>query len=860
MTEVKTSIGAALVAVGNRADRRLLFDALDGQQFDVVYTAKDLAQARNFLQNDHSVRLVVVDFGQAALEGMAVLQCLEVLPNAASVRLFAVGTNVVDDRPQLPHWYAQSAVWLTSPVNIEQVRLQLTSLLATDETLRMPEKALSRPVAKTVVPTKSSTNQELAWLQLLPMPSLILDKNTRHIVAANNQILDALQEVSADVLARPVEFFFQLKERDRGKQVGPIRVSANKQSFVLVTHLFQQAGQWLELWQLQPEVTLGEMPIVLQELASALEFGLDADERALRLERLRNALSLDLLLMMLDESEGEGGPRLLFCSHQAASQEILAKFGKERLYDQVLSGNQVIFWEQASQKSNSELVAQFGLQSAFAMPITDDRGRAFGIMLAGKRAAFSTKAPTFLAGLQILSQYIGADQTMARLRRDTRFQGLHDSLTRLPNRLLFTDRLESAIAEAQRSGEMFALLFVDLDRFKSINDSLGHSFGDQVLLAVSRKLKVSVRASDTVARYAGDEFTVLLRRISSRADVFHIAETIIKVLESPLTLADGHELHTSASIGISFYPEDGTNAEDLLKRADMAMYTAKSMGRNTYKTFQAENNESHQQRLALESKLRLAERNRELRLYYQPQIDAATEAIIGMEALIRWEHPELGMISPGFFIPLAEDTGLIIPIGEWVLRNACFETKRWQNNFDLPLRVSVNLSAVQLRQENLLDIVRSALKEADLDPASLDLEITESINIREIAGLMETLDAIRSLGCGIAIDDFGTGQSSLDYIKRFPANRIKIDQTFIRNVGIDPDDEAIIRATINMAQNLGRNTVAEGVETEEIATFLRDLGCEELQGFLFSRPLSVPAFEQMLEQRRRLLSGLTNAV
>ncbi|MEO7200612.1 MAG: GGDEF domain-containing phosphodiesterase, partial [Dokdonella sp.] len=304
---------------------------------------------------------------------------------------------------------------------------------------------------------------------------------------------------------------------------------------------------------------------------------------------------------------------------------------------------------------------------------------------------------------------------------------------------------------------------------------------------------------------------------------------------------------------LSFFPDDATTAERLLKHADVAMYTAKGMGRNNFQAYVAVPEESHQQRLALEVKLRQAERNGELRVYYQPQVDTMTEDIVGMEALIRWEHPELGMISPGFFIPLAEETGLIIGIGEWVLRAACIDAKRWQTRFAMPLRISVNLSPLQLRQPGFVQLVTSVIEETGIDPTLLDLEVTESISVKSIPNLIETLQSLRDLGCQISIDDFGTGQSSLDYIKRFPADRIKIDQSFVRNIGLDPDDEAIVRATIGMAHSLNRGVVAEGVEIEAHLEFLRDAGCEELQGFLFCRPLPAASLENLLAERERLL-------
>ncbi|MDN5924912.1 MAG: EAL domain-containing protein, partial [Xanthomonadales bacterium] len=495
-----------------------------------------------------------------------------------------------------------------------------------------------------------------------------------------------------------------------------------------------------------------------------------------------------------------------------------------------------------------DFVRESEFASVVGLPLLDERHNVLGAMLVGSSKSMKSRKG-ILDALRVSAARFAFELELRAAREQGRAKGLQDALTGLPNRLLFNDRLDITLKEAHRTGEMFAVLFLDLDRFKTINDSLGHTVGDQVLLAVSKRLAATVRASDTVARYAGDEFTLILRHIVQREDVMRIADKVVRVMEAPLTLDDGSELHITASLGISFYPDDADNAEDLLKHADVAMYSAKGMGRNNFQTYVAVPEESHQQRIALEAKLRLAERNDEFRVYYQPQVDAISEDIVGMEALIRWEHPELGMISPGFFIPLAEETGLIVSIGEWVLRTACADARRWHKKFGLPLRIGVNLSALQLRQPNLVALVRDVLQKTQLEPRLLDLEVTESINVRDIPNLLDTLGAIRTLGCSISIDDFGTGQSSLDYIRHVPADRIKIDQSFVRNIGIDPDDEAIVRATITMAHNLNHSVVAEGVEIEAHLDFLRAHDCEELQGYLFCRPLPAAGFENLLTER-----------
>ncbi len=336
-----------------------------------------------------------------------------------------------------------------------------------------------------------------------------------------------------------------------------------------------------------------------------------------------------------------------------------------------------------------------------------------------------------------------------------------------------------------------------------------------------------------------------------------VAEKIVQVMEAPLYLDDGTELQVTASMGLSFFPDDAGDAETLLKHADEAMYAAKHHGRNNFKIYEVSPEYAQQHGTALRSRLRHAEGNGELRVVYQPQVNTSSEDIVGMEALVRWEHPELGMISPAVFIPLAEETGLIVSIGEWVMRTACRQALEWEQRYGLRLRLGVNLSAVQLMEPHLLDTVANVLRETGLDPTLLEMEITESISIKAAPNLVENLQALHKLGCHIAIDDFGTGAASLDYLRRLPADRIKIDQSFVRNIGVDPDDEAIVRATIEMAHRLKRAVVAEGVEIEQHMQFLRAHGCDELQGYLFCRPLQPISFDNLLAERQRLLDVRT---
>jgi diguanylate cyclase (GGDEF)-like protein/PAS domain S-box-containing protein len=424
-------------------------------------------------------------------------------------------------------------------------------------------------------------------------------------------------------------------------------------------------------------------------------------------------------------------------------------------------------------------------------------------------------------------------------------QAYHDALTGLPNRMLLADRLNLALAHAHRQQGSLAVMFLDLDHFKLVNDTLGHSLGDRLLTALAERLKACVREDDTVARVGGDEFVLLLPGISRGEDAAKIAQKVLDYVSKPLLL-DGHELFVTTSVGIGMYPSDGEETESLLKNADSAMYRAKEMGRNNYQLFTPAMNARAVLRLSLESGLRRGLERGEFALYYQPIVTLGSRSIAGVESLVRWRHPERGLIEPADFIPLAEDSRLILPLGQWVLEQACLQMRLWREAGLAPLRIAVNLSARQFQQRDLIRTVHQALKEARLSPASLELEITESAAMQNVDLTVGMLYGLREMGVRIAMDDFGTGHSSLSYLKRFPIDAIKIDQSFIRDMTVDPYDAAIVSGVVDMAHSLKLRVVAEGVESEEQAAFLRGLRCDEMQGYLFARPLPAEGLLEVL--------------
>jgi diguanylate cyclase (GGDEF)-like protein/PAS domain S-box-containing protein len=426
------------------------------------------------------------------------------------------------------------------------------------------------------------------------------------------------------------------------------------------------------------------------------------------------------------------------------------------------------------------------------------------------------------------------------------YRAYYDSLTGLPNRLLFRDRLVHSLAHAQRNRVGVAVMYLDIDHFKLVNDALGHSFGDRLLGEVAKRLQTALRASDTISRIGGDEFSVLLPEVSSTEAVAGVARKILDSLARPFRL-DGHDLFVTASVGISCFPSDGDDAETLLKCADAAMYRSKELGRNQAQLFTASMNERYVRRLALEQHLHHALEREQLELFYQPVYDRARRRFVSVEALLRWRDPVRGLVPPSEFIGLAEETGLIIPIGGWALRAACAQLRQW-HDMGLTLRMAVNISAVQLQQRDLIDLVRAALTENNISPEMLQLEITESAAMQNFELTLATLRELRAMGVGVAVDDFGTGQSSLIYLKHFPIDTVKIDKEFLKDVTFDDTAAAIVSYVINLAHTLQLQVVAEGVETEEQYTFLRHFACDMMQGYLFSRPLPASEIVPFLQQ------------
>lgn len=453
--------------------------------------------------------------------------------------------------------------------------------------------------------------------------------------------------------------------------------------------------------------------------------------------------------------------------------------------------------------------------------------------------------------LTMAASIIGARQRQ-QVEEKIRYQALHDLLTGLPNRLLFNELLSKTLSNATRNSESLAVIFLDLDRFKVINDTLGHTLGDQLLQSVAQRLQDLLRCGDTIARWGGDEFTILLPRVTDIEEVTQVAYRILQALENAFHL-QGHELYVSASLGIALLDRNSPDAETLIQHADAALYYAKDKGRNNYQFYSVSLSAKNPELLTLEKSLRYALERNELRLYYQPRVNIATGEITSMEALLRWQHPEMGLVAPSVFIPLAEESGLIIPVGEWVLRTACSQNKTWQDAGFPPIMIAVNLSLKQFRQPKLVEIIATVLEQTGLEPRFLELEIMETTAIEDVDFTRTVLEDLQQMGVYISIDDFGTGHSSLSRLQLLPLHNLKIDQSFIKDLTQDAKVAHIIKAIVTLGHSLGLKLTAEGVETQEQLEFLKSINCEEVQGFLFYRPLSAEKATEILENKRPTL-------
>ncbi len=584
--------------------------------------------------------------------------------------------------------------------------------------------------------------------------------------------------------------------------------------------------------------------LLLADRAVSLERELEHSERsrekALRDSSKRLAQVIDTLPVMISAA-GSDGAVLFVNSYQTA-------FGGLNADSLVGRSTEFLFGEEHGPRSLA--LDRIVFETGKALPTYEEElTDANGV----KHVFITTKSP-LIDGMKVTAVLTSSLDISAHKRVEAHLHHLanHDPLTDLPNRALLRDEMRRLITRARRGDKLFALHMIDLDGFKSVNDLLGHSAGDRYLMAVGDRLREAIRKEDTLARLGGDEFAILQANVTGSEDAAEFAHRILDVVVDKSGFTEA-EISTTASIGIAIHPTDGIDAEELLKNADLAMYRAKAEDGNHFCFYAADMNARARQEAALDAELRRGLDERQFVLYYQPLVDLASNRIVGAEALLRWQRPGVGLVAPGIFLARAEENGLILPINEWVLDEACREAKSWQRAGLPSLRVSVNLSPVQFRKRTVPLLVAKALAASGLEPHRLDLELTESIVMQDLEAVANDLQQLLDLGVGVSIDDFGTGYSSLSYVKRLPVDRLKIDQSFVRNLTTDHNDAAIVRAIVTLGHSLDLGIIAEGVETAEQLAQLRAEGCDEVQGYYFGRPMPAQEFIELVRSEHSLV-------
>ncbi|MBO3462048.1 EAL domain-containing protein [Aetokthonos hydrillicola Thurmond2011] len=651
-----------------------------------------------------------------------------------------------------------------------------------------------------------------------------------------------------------------VREVEVGKEVFEQSIHYLPESDLIRTFIVREITQ-----QKQAEAELRQRDRLLQAVAEAanhllVEMDLhSATEKALA--ALGEAAEADrayLFANHLHPLTGEMAVSLKFEWTRPKLQPLGFHWQNQPLHDSALSrwytvlsnGQSISGFVREFPLAEQELLKRDGIQSLLLVPLRldDEFWGYLGLADCSKERYWSRHEESTLL---TMAASISAAWQRQQVEAKIRYQALHDILTGLPNRLLFYQELSKAIPNAVRTGKSLAVMFLDLDRFKTINDTLGHTLGDTLLQRVAQRLRESIRKGDTIARWGGDEFTILLPQMNSIEDVTQIALRILQNLENVFDL-EQHELYVSASLGIALFDQDSPDVETLIQHADTALYYAKEQGRNNYQFYTPALSAKAPELLTLQRSLRHALEREELLVYYQPRVNIISGKITGMEALVRWLHPEMGLVAPSVFIPLAEESGLIIPIGEWVLLTACRQNKAWQDAGLPPLTMAVNLSPKQFRQPNLVDTVARILQETGLEPHFLELEITESTAIADLDFTKAVLHELEEMGVHLSIDDFGTGHSSLSRLQLLPLHNLKIDRSFIRDLTTDVKVAHIVTAIVKLGQSLGLRLTAEGVENEAELDFLRSINCEDVQGFFFYRPLSATKATEVLENQNIL--------
>jgi len=841
-----------LIACSDKKDRLQFFNYFDDLDAEKIFTASDVAQMHELLENDEE------GFTILAFEiSSHWIKNLEAIKNIKSTRsdlkliaLVAMNVNL-------------------TPKQHSEIEKMVDGLFYSPVT---QHELLAKGTAQ-VAETPSSTTGEHEELDaflnvhfhLTSLPKMLLDVETHKILHCNEALL---KQFDVKAAAMKGQVWHDISNLKKSGEVDSLNAKLNEtgqvnklvlinfgQGYVpvnlyLYSVAFDSKAYYVAELYDQTKQQFQQMFLRFLQEVTQLNFKERTDQSAM--QNMLRWVGFEFCFIVRKELSDQYNQKVWdvslnnYVDHFLKSEHdfIIRKLAKEPAFD---------VREQAARKIPAdEFLNFYGISSLVAYNCSVDDQNQSMLVAGGMKPVRNWDSIRLLFNQLALHH----KQTMAfeALMKSHESESQYDVLTELLNRRYIVKAIEQSIESGLKKKQLLAVMFLDLDRFKVINDSLGHDVGDDVLISIANILKNNVKDVGVAARYAGDEFLILLNQNITKKKVTQLAEKILKEVAHPIKLNNGSEINLTISLGIAYFPEHGTSVNKLIKHADIALYNAKLNGKNRYTVYSEDlDGDQDKQGEEMVRNLEAAIELDQIEVYYQPKINASTEDIMGFEALVRWEHPELGIISPGLFVPLAEQSGLIYPIGMLVIEKACKALKKWQERFTLPLTMSVNLSPIQLNDKDLIKKINTVIDDTGIYPKHLDFEITESEKFKSVKDALLMFKKIVNLGCTLSIDDFGTGHSTLDYLRKIPAKTLKIDQVFVKNIGLSPDDEAILDATIDMAKRVGHFIVAEGVETEEQRQYLTNKGCDYFQGYLFSRPVPGSEIERILSDREKIL-------
>lgn len=846
-----------LIACDSKKDRLSFFNYFDSQQASQIFTASDMQQVLEILESEEQVHVLVIEISPRWLKGKSQIEIIHAKQLGIKIVGVFAETIQVDSEA-----YQTIDAWIDDSYFSPISQNELTARMGLDI-----KKISQHDVAQAKVIQLDTLVNLIFPVSAYPM--FLFDVSDETICHVNEQLLTMTGLDEGELIGKS---YNQLAAYPNKISVAQINRLINERGsavldFEICTATQQQSRAFVSL-NMQ-SLYLDGRPYYLGHLENITQSVFYSQF----VKKLKNFQSLDFANVHIAEDMMDlvkwTGVTFFFAVKKNANtyDEVIWDYSQDNMCElfvkakhefliRKLQGAKSLEIEHGAHRQipGDEFVKFYSINSLMVYRCFTNKDSDIMVVAGGNDLPLEWEPTTLL--FSELADHYAKHMAFSALKASHESESQYDVLTGLINRRYIVKTIEEVMLNPSSQDGFKALVFLDLDRFKIINDSLGHDVGDSVLISVANVLNRFIGKHGVAARYAGDEFLIWLDNVEDKDSVQKIASQVLQAVAHPIALENGSELKITVSMGIAYYPEHAKTVGHLIKNADTALYDAKLKGKNRFSEYTpSQEGESAKQLEEMEKNLSYAIDNNQLDVYFQPKIDASTEDIMGFEALVRWEHPELGIISPGLFIPLAEQTGLIHKIGYLVLHKSCKRLKQWQDEFGLLLNMSVNLSPLQLSDDKLIDRIKQVVKQAEIHPQYLDFEITESEKFEDVGDALKMMRKIVDLGCTLSIDDFGTGHSTLEYIRKIPAKTLKIDQTFVKNIGLSPDDEAILDATIDIAKRVGHKIVAEGVETEEQRHYLAAKGCEYFQGFLFCRPLPAADIKEILQQRAVLLSN-----